>query len=234
MKYRDIDFDGIAEEVGLDSVAAGHFVEGMKGDADQLPLERDAYTLLQTVLEREVMKAASPDEVPQSHAERPFAYATPNPLTPLYTFSHPRWQVVRTMFSRLMAVSVMGDPGLVSTTDKNMDAAFNVSSLAREAFERGAELFSTTHIPDDVQPPCMTMHLERESGSVRVAFVAEQLPSKTAGRLVFGDEATAMYRAVQAVHQKNVLEGRGNEYVFVTIRGELLSQSIPRPRHILH
>lgn len=222
MNYREIDFDRIAQEARLEPKASAQFLEGMTAGAGDLPLERDAYTLLQSVLECEVLGATDLNELPEEDAERPFAYATPNPLTPLYTHGHPRNRIAGIMFRRLMGVSVMDDASFTSTVSENMRAGRVVSLAAARAFQHDANLFSTTMNSEDVQPPRMTMHFDGATGPVRVAFVAEQLPSQTAGRLVFGDEATAMYQAVQALHQKNVSEGRGAEHVYQTITGEVL------------
>lgn len=224
MNYREIDFDRIAEETRLDPKSGAHFVEGMKQGAEQLPLGREEYTTLQAILEREVLGATDLNEVPRVDAERPFAYATPNPLTPLYTQGHPRHRIAGIMFRRLMGVSVMGDASFRSTIDENMRAGREVSVTAGRAFQHDANLFSTTLNIEDVQPPRMTMHFEGANGPIRVAFLAEQLPSQTAGRLVFGDEATAMYRSVQELHQQNVREGRGAEYVYQTITGQELKK----------
>ncbi len=68
----------------------------------------------------------------------------------------------------------------------------------------------------------MAMHLAQGESPIRVAFVAEQLPSDTAERLGFGDEATAMYKQVQAMHAENVRGGRGAQHVYKTLTGQEL------------
>ena len=224
MNYREIDFDRIAEEAGLEPKSGAHFVEGMTQGAEELYLERGAYTLLQAFLERLVLEATDINELPQADDERPFAYATPNPLTPLYTPGHPRHRIAGIMFRRLMGISVMDESSFRSIMSENMRVQCDISITAERAFQYDANLFSTTLNAEDVQPPRMTMHFDGGNGPVRVAFVAEQVPSQAAGRLVFGDEATAMYRSVQATHRQNVQDGRGAEYVYQTITGQKLKK----------
>jgi|GEM_PF-6862098 len=218
---KGLNFEQVAKDAGLSDVDAGHFVEGMTKGADELPLGREAYTLLQTLLEREVLGVIPLNaELPASHDARPFAYATPKPLTSLYTPGHPRNRIAGIMFRRLLGVSVMEEAELRSTVQENMRAGREISVTAGRAFCNGADIFSTTLNPADVQPPRMTMHFEREGEVARVAFAAEQQPSETAGRLIFGDRATEMYREVLATHQANVEGGRGAEHVYKLITGQ--------------
>lgn len=172
------------------------------------------------------MCATSIYEVPETDEERPFAYVTPKPLTPLIQSAHPRAAVAESMFRRLMGVSVMSDAGFRSTVETNTPAGRVISLAAGRAFQHDADLFSTTMNPEDVQPPRMTMHFVDETGQpVSVAFLAEQQPSKTEGRLVFGSKAESMYKDVQAQHKRNIAEGQGAEYIYQTITGRALTKS---------
>ncbi|MEK9160194.1 MAG: hypothetical protein AAB383_05710 [Patescibacteria group bacterium] len=220
MDKAPINFKDLAKQAELSELEQDHFAEGMSQGAADLPLGRDAYTWLQAFVEREVLSQI--DDTPTNHQDRPFVYATPKPLTPLYTPEHPRNRIAGMMFARLLGISVMDDATLRSTVSENMRAAREISVAALRAFCSDGDIFSTTLNPDDVQPPRMAMHFTQGESPLRVAFVAEQLPSDTAGRLVFGDEATAMYQQIQAMHSENVRAGRGAQHVYKTITGEEL------------
>lgn len=222
MQNEPIDFKELAEQAGLSGAEQDHFAEGMTQGAEDLPLGREQYTMLQAFIEREVLGKIDLDETPTDHEGRPFVYATPKPLTPLYTHGHPRKRIAEIMFRRLLGISVMDDAVLRSTVEENMRAGREISVTAGRAFHNGGDIFSTTLNPNDVQPPRMAMHFAQEGIVSRVALVADQLPSETAGRLVFGDEATAMYRKVQDMHAENVRAGRGAQHVYRTITGQEL------------
>ena len=216
-----INFKNLAAQAGLSERDQDHFSAGMSEGANDLPLGREEYTLLQAFLEREVLSQIDLKDTPTAHEDRPFVYATPKPLTPLYDRRHPRKRTAEKIFQRrLLGISVMDDTALRITVSENMRARGEVSVAVARTFVKGADIFSTTLNPSDVQPPRMAMHFVQDENPIRVAFVAEQLPSDTAGRLVFGDEATAMYQQVQAMHAENVQAGRGAQHVYKAITGE--------------
>lgn len=214
MQNQSINFNALAAEAGLSAEEQVHFAEGMAQGAENLPLGREAYTILQACVERAVLGQIGADVTPSGHDQRPFAYATPKPLTPLCTPGHPRTIVAGVIFRRNLAISVMDDAALRSTIGGNEAARAVMSVVARRAFNFRADVFSATMDPNMVLPPRMAMHLAQGETVIRVAFVAEQLPSQTAGRLVFGDEASAMYQQIQAMHAENLQAGRGSQYVF--------------------
>lgn len=210
---RNLDFRQIADQAGLPAREAEHFVDGMESGAEKLILPRETYTLLQALVERAVLAAIPLDEQPE---KRPFAYATPKPLTPLYA-PHPRSHNVKNMFRRQLGVSVMNEAALQATVQENMRAAREVSLTAGRALWAGADLFSVTS--EEIDPPHMAMHFEHGGNFSRVAFVAEQRPSENEGHLVFGWEATEMYDRVLRMHAENCAAGRGSEYVTRLITG---------------
>ena len=90
MLSKELNFEAIGRDAGLSENEQGHFVEGMKEGAEELPLTRESYLALQTVLETEVLKALPIKTDPEKGAPLPFAYATPKPLSPLYDREHRR------------------------------------------------------------------------------------------------------------------------------------------------
>ena len=222
-------FVAIARDAGLSSKEREKFVEGMAtGDEDELVLERSVYNRLQLSVEAAVLKALKPDgEAASMQSQKPpLLYATPGMLTPLYKIGHPRGQVVGQLFKAGLARSVMSDNAVkgMSDTDEFKDKRGVLAALVFWGNQHGVQLFSTTLDENQVLPPRMVMHLDQSDGSsVQVAFSADQFPSEAPGGLVFGAEATEWYQAVQALHEGNVTEGRGAEYLYEMCTGQKLT-----------
>jgi hypothetical protein len=205
MRSKALQFGTIAKEAGLSEREQGHFVEGMKRGAEELPLSREVYLQLQLVLEREVLSALPRLAHPEENTVRPLAYATPAPLSPLRDPSHRRRVVAEEVFSRLLGVSVINDGILKQVAARNPQAANNFLFTVMKSWHLGGDLFSTTL--GEIHIPRMTLNLESDAGPVRVAFFAEQQPSETEGKLVFGYAASVAYRKIVNLHVANIEQG---------------------------
>lgn len=207
------EFRDIADNARLTAKETDHFVEGMTEGAEDLTLNRESYTLLQAFLERVVLREIGDQAQEPSHVAqpKPFAYATPAVLTPLRIPGHLRSEVAWYMFNHGLAISVVEEGTFRDPIKGNSQERRRFGEVLLDSLLKGEDLFSST--TETIAPPRMAMHFEGSEGAVRVAFLANQVPAQDSGRLVFGDEASAMHQSILGLHQENVTANRSTAWI---------------------
>lgn len=213
MNCEPFDFRNVASRAALSPRDVDHFVEGMTGCAEALPLDFETLSLLLTHMLLAVLRNLNREQAPIGHGEQPFAFVTPSPLNPLYLKRHLLTPVVNEIFLRGMGISVMYDQFFKELVEPRMVAAKRIPFLIDQTSASGAQPFSTS-VDERWMRPRSTVHFSGAEGNlVSVGFLFGDKFPESPRRVVFGEEAAGFHDDIHHLHRQNIDAGRGTDYV---------------------
>lgn len=203
----------IARDAEFSPTEADHFVSGLRGETvDSLEIDRERYNLVQALVERGILESNSGKVV----AKKPLAYMTKKPPTPfrLDWAGRPRGRLMRDILRNGLGTSVIdGTTFKVIQANKELGIYRHYGRIAEALARKGSDSCSVTSEEVAVQQSFMAVDGEIDGDAVKVVFTAKQVPSDEAGSIIFGDVALGMFELTGIIHERNLLEGRGGQYI---------------------